>query len=207
MFFSTCISHIYSIRYVFNLTLIFFNCNQRSYRISADVTKLVLFKYSTKCLVCSLERNSKMSNSVLLFLLLLHFSSGFRKLPRIKIDVTSGKFVDAESGFFKTFHGINSVIKHEPWYDAKMLRPLRHKQLASLGINVVRLGAMWTGVQPEGPQRVNRTYIKVLKSIVNGLASRGIYTVLDMHQDVLWQAGSSDKFGYFGVPPWLKVHF
>ena len=40
---------------------------------------------------------------------------------------------------------------------------------------------------------------------MEGLESHGIYTLLDMHQDVLWKAGpNDDKDGYWGVPPWLK---
>ena len=44
-----------------------------------------------------------------------------------------------------------------------------------------------------------------LQEIVEGLESHGIYTLLDMHQDVLWKAGpNDDKDGYWGGPPWLK---
>jgi len=39
---------------------------------------------------------------------------------------------------------------------------------------------------------------------VSDFAELGIYTILDMHQDVLWQAGENEDQGYWGVPPWIK---
>jgi hypothetical protein len=45
-----------------------------------------------------------------------------------------------------------------PWYDPKLLDPERQRQIADLGFNVVRLGAMWTGVEPEEDQ-FNKTYL------------------------------------------------
>ena len=38
-------------------------------------------------------------------------------------------------------------------------------------------------------------------------ADGGIYTLLDMHQDVLWkerEEGGGQTMGYWGVPPWIK---
>lgn len=43
---------------------------------------------------------------------------------------------------------------------------------------------MWPGVEPVQGE-FSDAYIKKLKSIVNAAAKRGIYTLLDMHQDVL----------------------
>merc|ERR1712215_384721 len=116
------------------------------------------------------------------------------------IHVENGYFVDQE-GRVRLFRGINSVIKGFPWYDVKMLDSARHQQMSEWGFNVVRLGSMWSGVEPEEGV-VNETYIGVLKDIVQGLASQGIYTYLDMHQDVLTATA-----GYAGVPTWLAAKF
>ena len=62
-----------------------------------------------------------------------------------------GNFVD-ESGRIMMFRGINSVIKHYPWYDPMMLDPGRQKQLGDWGFNAIRLGTMWSGVEPEENQ-------------------------------------------------------
>ncbi len=48
---------------------------------------------------------------------------------------------------------------------------------------------------------------------MSSLASRGVYTLLDLHQDCLWQAVEPERQdsrrrrkrkGYWGVPPWVK---
>ena len=117
-----------------------------------------------------------------------------------KIYVKDGQFVDLD-GRIRLFRGINSVIKHYPWYDPKMLDSERHRQLGDWGFNAIRLGAMWSGVEPE-QGHINETYIDILKEIVDGLRSNGIYTYLDMHQDVLTEVAS-----YNGIPRWLSSQF
>ena len=61
---------------------------------------------------------------------------------------------------------------------------------------------MWTGAEPSEGE-FNETYIEILQQIVEKLSERGIYTMLDMHQDVL----SSYYYSYDGVPPWLIEMF
>ena len=62
---------------------------------------------------------------------------------------------------------------------------------------------MWSGFEPE-EGKINQTYVEILKEIVNKYGEQGIYTLLDMHQDVLWQAGENENQGYWGVPKWIK---
>lgn len=138
---------------------------------------------------------------VIVGLLTSHVSLILARLPRIHVDPSTGHFMDSH-GRVVLFRGINSVIKHFPWYDPAMLDPYRHAELAQSGFNVVRLGAMWTGVEPiEG--QINQTYIDVLKEIVVSLEFVGIYTILDMHQDVLWKTQKTGD-GYYGIPPWIQ---
>ena len=92
------------------------------------------------------------------------------------------------------------------------------RQLAEWGFTAVRLGAMWTGVEPEEEGSVNETYVEVLKEIVEGLGSQGVYTYLDMHQVcrsvLVWLESKYDPIpqdvltgvdGYWGIPPWLHA--
>jgi len=79
-----------------------------------------------------------------------------------------------------------------------MLDENRHKQLAEWGFTSIRLGTMWTGIEPEEEGTFNETYVGILKDIVAGLGRHGIYSYLDMHQDVL--TGTAE---YWGIPPWL----
>ena len=58
------------------------------------------------------------------------------------------------------------------------------------------LGMMLPGYVPKRGQ-YNETYIQVIREIVEKAAKYGIYTLLDMHQDVM-----SPKFCNEGFPDW-----
>ena len=94
---------------------------------------------------------------------------------------------------------MNCVQKGFPWYPDYLLNTTRLDDLKQFGLNIVRLGTMWSGVEPNGGE-YNATYVAVLKEIVTNLADRGIYAMLDMHQDCL-----STRFppSYDGVPLWM----
>ncbi|CAF1539889.1 unnamed protein product [Rotaria sordida] len=89
-----------------------------------------------------------------------------------------------------------------PWYPSELLDSTFVTNLHQWGLNVVRLGIMWAGVEPQR-QQYNVTYLNIMKQIVELLESNNIYVVLDMHQDVL-----SSRFGtYDGIPLWLYDRF
>jgi len=72
------------------------------------------------------------------------------------------------------------------------------ERLAEYGVNVVRLGFMWSGYNP-APGVFNQTYMSLVKTIVARLNNQGIYVFMDMHQD-----GLSSKFClYDGIPLWV----
>ena len=101
-------------------------------------------------------------------------------------------------GRVRVFHGLNRVEKQFPWYPPTLLDKQHLDNLQSWGFNVVRLGMMWSGVET-GPYEVNNTYLSIMDGIIDSLGKRGIYVILDMHQDVL-----SSKFNsYDGAPLWL----
>jgi len=54
---------------------------------------------------------------------------------------------------------MNCIFRYNP----DLLDPDRLDAYRSLGFNVVRLGAMWTGFEPEQEGKVNTTYVNVLK--------------------------------------------
>ena len=64
-------------------------------------------------------------------------------------------------------------------------------------MNVVRLGVMWQGVEPE-KDKFNHTYLDVMRNLTIRLGNAGIYTIVDFHQDVL-----SRKFCGDGVPDYI----
>ena len=57
---------------------------------------------------------------------------------------------------------------------------------------------MWPGVEPAQGE-FSDVYIKKLKIIVNAAAKRGIYTLLDMHQDVLSENFCGEGKSFFRI--------
>ncbi|CAL8072924.1 unnamed protein product [Calicophoron daubneyi] len=109
----------------------------------------------------------------------------------------NGLFTDAK-GRVILLHGFNSVAHDRPWFDKQMLNRTRLEMFRNWGINVVRLGMMWTGVMPSRSS-VDTEYLTNMGKLVDLLAEYGIYVLLDMHQDQL----SSRFDSYDGIPPWL----
>ncbi len=71
--------------------------------------------------------------------------------------------------------------------------------LQSLGMNLIRLGVMWPGVEPQRGQ-YDSAYLDTVEEIVRNSAKYGIYVLVDMHQDVL-----SEKFCGEGIPAWATI--
>jgi len=122
-------------------------------------------------------------------------------LGRIKVG-PDGRFVD-ELGRVRNFHGVNVVEKLAPYYPQRTGFDVVHSlsdvdaaNLASWGFNAVRLGVLWVGVVPE-PGKVNASYLDEVAATVDLLASHGIWTLIDMHQDAM-AAGFCGE----GVPSW-----
>jgi endoglycosylceramidase len=122
--------------------------------------------------------------------LALLFSSVFAQKGRISIDPKSRQMKDA-SGRSVIFHGVNVVYKVDPYipdrnnFDAQL--SLTDKELDDLvnwGFNFVRLGVMWEAVE-RAPGQYNMTYLDDVENLIARLGERGIYTLVDMHQDIL----------------------
>jgi len=118
-----------------------------------------------------------------------------------RIRIKGNNFVDDQDRVI-LFRGINAVRKEFPWIPNTVNYDMtNHTHLSNLkkwGFNVVRLGVMWSGVVPE-KDIVNQTYLNEMIKIVDDLASFGLYTIIDLHQDML-----SSKFdAYDGAPLWL----
>jgi endoglycosylceramidase len=88
-------------------------------------------------------------------------------------------------------------------------------QMSALGYDVIRLNLSWSLLEPR-PGRINRTYVDRIAQVVRWARSRGIYVVLDMHQDA-WSkfvytrdepcAGEFQRIrGFDGAPLWASRH-
>jgi endoglycosylceramidase len=70
--------------------------------------------------------------------------------------------------------------------------------LADLGMNAIRLDVSWAGAEPE--QGVyNQTYFDVVHKIIKMCDKRGIYVLLEWHQDLF-----SERYCGNGAPLWAS---
>ncbi len=95
--------------------------------------------------------------------------------------------------------GVPYIPTIDVWDEDISLTIKDFQTLQQLGLNVIRLGVMWPGVEPTRGQ-YNTAYLDQLEWIVRRAADYGIYTLLDMHQDVL-----SEKFCGEGIPGWAAI--
>ena len=139
------------------------------------------------------------------------------------IQAPGGPYLYDRHGRVVFFHGVNAVYKYppfelypdpgKPWNFSAADASLMER----LGLNVVRLGMTWSGLEPgtapandpaicdrgtpSDPHQFNQAvfnrYVQRLKTTVNLLGSFHIYTILDMHQDVYNQ-----MFDGEGAPNW-----
>jgi len=120
-----------------------------------------------------------------------------------EIDLSSQQIID-DYGRSMIFHGVNAVEKKAPYLpfptggieDQSVLSDDDAALLEGWGFNVVRLGVLWAGVMPSEGE-VNTTYLSNVKSMIEMLAERGVYTLVDMHQDVLSETMCGE-----GIPAW-----
>ncbi|MCD7775091.1 MAG: glycoside hydrolase family 5 protein, partial [Clostridiales bacterium] len=122
-----------------------------------------------------------------------------------KIGVSGCSFID-ETGRERIFNGVNLIYKGNDvegqtrrnyypngWNDELFAK------LEALGINLVRLGLIWDGVEPE-PGVYDEEYLDFLSGIADKLKEHNIYFYLDMHQDLY-----SHVFGGDGAPAWAVI--
>ena len=118
------------------------------------------------------------------------------------VSVVNMAFVDVEQRT-RYFRGVNVVYKDAPYlptagsfHSNLSFVAADADLLASLGVNLIRLGVMWPGVVPrEGA--VDAPYLAKARDLVRLAASRGIYTIVEPHQDEL-----NPRFCGEGAPDW-----
>lgn len=111
---------------------------------------------------------------------------------------TSGQRILDETGGEVILHGFNLVCKDKsvgylPSCGAKEFQWMREQ-----GMNVLRLGVIWDGVEPE-PGKFDREYLQKLRNVAEEAGKFGLYVFLDMHQDLF-----SVQFGD-GAPKWATL--
>jgi endoglycosylceramidase len=117
---------------------------------------------------------------------------------------TTAPAVEASNGWLTNgdgqvvmLHGLNQVYKVPPYEpSADGFSQDDAAFLAANGFNAVRLGVIWSGVEPE-PGVIDYDYLASIQQTVQILAQYKIVAILDMHQDLY-----NEEFGGEGAPGW-----
>jgi endoglycosylceramidase len=144
-------------------------------------------------MVCAVRR------LVLLALALLLLGAGTAEavgpVPPLR---SEGRWITDATGRVVQLRGVNEVAKSAPYYPAAFGFGADDADfLASQGFNSVRLGVDFRGLMPE-PGKVEHAYVEQLARTVRDLSRRGIFTLIDFHQD-----GFSPKYNGNGLPDWM----
>jgi endoglycosylceramidase len=108
------------------------------------------------------------------------------------------------------FHGVNAVWKQPPYYPPSTVYPAGKSVplagsffddrdaafLADNGLNSVRLGSLWVGIEPKRSV-FDEAYLDRIDDLVTMLGARGVTVMLDFHQDMY-----NERFDGEGFPGW-----
>jgi endoglycosylceramidase len=117
-----------------------------------------------------------------------------------------GRWITDASGRVVILHGWNMVYKvgsyrpEDTGFGADDMRFLRRN-----GFNTIRLGIIQNGVEPELPGKSGRAsyregYVRSIARTERQLSEHGIFTLLDVHQDLY-----NERFEGEGFPDWAVV--
>ena len=114
----------------------------------------------------------------------------------------AGRFITDGQGRVVTLHGFNLVNKiqasgYAP--DAIGFGRDDARFIAGNGFNVVRLGIIWKGLEPQ-PGVYDDTYLNRIYRTYRMLHKQGIAVLLDFHQDMY-----NERFQGEGAPDWAVV--
>ncbi|MEW6272856.1 MAG: cellulase family glycosylhydrolase [Thermodesulfobacteriota bacterium] len=149
-------------------------------------------------------------------------SAGVLRLPALHAEpdpLRGGRIVDAE-GREVLLRGVNVNALAEHWAFGELptvfpFTAADAELIAGIGWNAVRLLLSWSRVEPE-PGVYDEAYLDRAAATVDLLAERGVYTIVDLHQDA-WGAtlaarpgeqcppGQQPAFGWDGAPAWATL--
>jgi endoglycosylceramidase len=113
---------------------------------------------------------------------------------------SEGRWITDAKGRVVQLRGVNEVSKSAPFYPAAFgFGADDARFLSRNGFNAVRLGVMFNALMPE-PGVIDRAYIGHLAETVRELGRRGIFVLLDFHQD-----GFAKKYRGEGLPDWMGI--
>ena len=123
------------------------------------------------------------------------------------ISVAGKRLID-DNGRERIFNGINfvykgvdkdedGVIRYKTDLNEDVIKALRAK-----GMNIIRLGLTWAGIEPE-PGKYNTEYLDGYKEILKLCDKHGMYVYVDWHQDLFSAFCSAPGDG---APEWACIY-
>ena len=117
--------------------------------------------------------------------------------------VKGGRLVDGR-GRTVVLHGVNVAYKVAPYHPngAGERTSFDREDVARLrgwGMNSIRLGVTWKALEP-APGAIDESYLAEIARISRLAARRGLYVLVDMHQDE-W----SERYRGNGAPEWATI--
>lgn len=110
-----------------------------------------------------------------------------------------GRWLKDEKGRIVLVRGFNYSHRAKfPPYTSWM-KEAHFDKMRSLGANAVRLVLQWAAIEPE-PWVFDEAYLDEIAKVVSWCRKRGMYIVLDMHQDLF-----SGELGGDGAPAWATI--
>lgn len=121
---------------------------------------------------------------------------------KVSVDNENRRIRDS-NGRDLILHGVNVVYKVDPYIpsqgDFNTEESLNDEDIQNLvdwGFNFVRLGVMWEAVEKtEGVYDTD--YLEEVNDLINKLGEKGIFTMVDMHQDVFARTICGEGFPNF----------
>ena len=123
-------------------------------------------------------------------------------LPHLpgKLLKNKGRWIVDDNGRVYVFHGVNMVSKLPPYtLSAAGFKENSADLLAQNGINLVRVGVIFSAVEP-APWVFDDKYLTDIRQTVDMLAAKGIMSLIDFHQD-----GWGPSFVCAGFPEWATI--
>lgn len=113
------------------------------------------------------------------------------------LTIRANHFIDSK-GHQVILHGLNIVSKNPATNYKSWHGPEDFKAMHDWGMNCVRLGIIWDGIEPK-PGEYDEAYLDAVAQQVKWAKDAGLYVFLDMHQD-LFSVKYSD-----GAPEWATL--
>lgn len=130
-------------------------------------------------------------------LLVAHSSSTVLAAPAQPLG-HAGRWITDAQGRVVILHGFNTVVGNETLLPRDIgMKASDAKWLAQHGFNTIRLGIYYARVEPS-PGHFDASYLTDFLRVQRELAARGIFTLVDMHQDQF-----NRQFGHGPPPPSL----